>query len=218
MNLSGFNKKELLKMASLKCKHGHSYLEHPNCYLAERGTEKKIGYLDIETGGLNANFNYVLTWVIKTRGIEEYKMGVIDQKNILAFNFDKEILKKLRDALAEYDLIVTYYGTRFDVPFIRTRVLSHKLKFLPFGAVQHKDVYYMVKNRLKLHRSSLESACAIFGIKGKNHIKGNFWMRAVIGDPKSLEYVLDHNKKDCVILEKLHNKLLEYVRDTTRSL
>ncbi|RPI86180.1 MAG: hypothetical protein EHM34_00350 [Nitrosopumilales archaeon] len=217
-NLSQFTKAELLKMANQLCKHKHTYLEHPNCYLKERKIELKIGYFDIESGGLNANFDYMLTWCIKTGGKEEYKEGVITQGEILEYSFDKGIIKELIKALKEYDVIVTYYGTKFDIPFIRTRAMTHKLKFLSFGAVQHKDVYYMVKGRMRLGRSSLDSACAALGIKGKNHIKGNFWMRAKVGDPTALAYVLDHNRKDCQILEKLHLRILEYVKDQSRSI
>jgi len=219
VNLSGFKKTELLKMANQLCKHGHTYLAHPNCYLLEKGKEKKIGYLDIEAGGLAANWDYMLTWCIKTEGKEEYKYGVIHQEDIIPkYIFDKNIIKELIEALKDYDLIITYYGTKYDVPFIRTRAMSHHIKFLGFGSVQHKDVYYMVRNRMRLGKNSLESACATVGIKGKNHIKGNFWMRAKVGDPMALEYVLDHNKKDCQILEKLHKKLEEYVKDQSRSI
>jgi len=218
MNLSGFKKDALIKMAALKCKHGHTYLEHPNCYLKEKLQEKKIGYLDIETGGFKANFDYMLTYCIKTKGKEEYCEGVINREEILNYSFDKKILQKLINDLKKYDVIITYYGTKFDIPFIRTRAMMHKLNFLPFGTIQHKDCYYMVKNKMSLHKNSLDSACAALGIKGKNHIKGNYWMRAVIGDPNALAYVADHNRKDCQILEKLHSRIMEYVKDTTKSI
>jgi len=219
MNLSGYTKKELLKMASTYCKkHRMPYIQHPKCYEREKNKELKIGYFDIEAGGLNANWDYMLTWCIKTKDKDEYRFGVIDQSEILSYDFDRRIVKELIEALSEYDIIITYYGTKYDIPFIRARALSHKIKFLGFGSVQHKDVYYMVRNKLKIHKNSLDSACALVGIKGKNHIKGNFWMRAKVGDREALEYVLDHNKKDCTILEKLHKMLSEYVRDTTRSI
>jgi len=217
-NMSKFSKQELVKMAATKCKHGHTYLEHPNCYLKDKAADLRIGYLDIESGGLNANFDYMLTWVIKTKGKDEYRCGVIDQKDILAFNFDKQILEKLIESLTEYDVIYTYYGTGFDIPFIRSRAMMQKMKFLTFGAMQHKDLYFVVRSKMKLHKSSLDSACAALGIKGKNHIKGNFWMRAKVGDKEALAYVLDHNKKDCQILEKLHEKLQYYYKDTTNSI
>jgi uncharacterized protein YprB with RNaseH-like and TPR domain len=218
VNLSQFSKAELMKMSSKKCKHGHTYIAHPNCYLKEQGKEKKIGYLDIESGGLQANFDYMLTWCIKTRDKNEFKTGCISALDIQNYTFDKRILKELIAALKEYDVILTYYGTKFDVPFIRTRAMMNKLNFLEFGALQHKDCYYMVKMKMRLHRNSLDSACAALGIKGKNHIKGNFWMRAKLGDPIALAYVLDHNKKDCDILEQLHKRLENYVKDSSKSI
>jgi len=218
MNLSGFTKAELIQMAIQHCKHKHSYLTHPNCYITEKRGKKKIGYFDIESGGLTANFDYMLTWVIKTRDKEEYREGCISVLDINNYTLDKRILKELIEALKEYDQIITYYGTKFDIPFIRTRAMMHNLIFLPFGALQHKDCYYMVKMKMRLHRSSLDSACAALGIRGKNHIKGNYWMRAKLGDPVALAYVLDHNRKDCQILEKLHKKLEGFVKDQSKSI
>lgn len=201
-----------------RCKHSHRYCEHPKCFERDVLDTVKVGYLDIESGGLNANFDYMLTYCIKTRDKEEYHYGVITREEILSGEFDKNILKQLIADIEKYDVIVTYYGTRFDLPFTRTRALSYRLRYPEFGSIQHKDVYYIVKSKLKLHRSSLESACAMFGIRGKNHIKGNFWMMAKTGDEVALAYVLDHNKKDCAILEKLHKRLENYSKRTTRSI
>jgi uncharacterized protein YprB with RNaseH-like and TPR domain len=218
VNMNQFSRKELIKMASSTCKHGHKYIAHPNCYLIEQEKEKKIGYFDIESGGLQANFDYMLTWSIKTRDKNEYKTGCISALDIQNYTFDKRILKELIIALKEYDIILGYYSTKFDIPFVRTRALMNKLDFIEFGALLHKDVYYMVKMKMRLHRNSLDSACAALGIKGKNHIKGNFWMKAKLGDPVALAYVLDHNKKDCQILEQLHKRLENYVKDSTKSI
>ena len=218
VNISGFRKEELIKMANQTCKHGHSYLAHPNCYLEEQKKQKRIGYFDIESSGLKANFDYALSWCIKTRGKDEYKTGVISVLDIQNYTLDKRIIKELVEQLKKYDIIVTYYGTGFDFPFIRTRAMMNKIEFLPFGSLQHKDLYYAVKFKMKLHRNSLDSACAALGIKGKNHIKGNYWMKAKLGDPVALAYVLDHNKKDCAILEQLHKRLENYVKDSTKSI
>lgn len=201
-----------------RCGHYHKYCEHPKCFEKDILQKLKIGYFDIESGGLNANFDYMLTYCIKTKGKEEYFEGRINQQDILSFEFDKNILKQLIIDLQKFDVIVTYYGTKFDIPFIRTRAISHKLKFPVFGTIQHKDVYYMAKRLTRCHRTSLDTVCAMFNIKGKNHIKGNFWMMAKVGDEIALNYVADHNRKDCIILEKLHKKLEEYAKMTTNSI
>ena len=56
------NKKELVWLGSHICRHGHTYLEHYNCYLQEKPSiEEKVGFLDIETFGLDADFAVMLT-------------------------------------------------------------------------------------------------------------------------------------------------------------
>lgn len=218
INPHNLKKAELLELLTKRCKHGHLYIEHPNCWREERSKPPKIGYFDIETDGLQANFNYVLTYAIKTRDKDEYYTGCISKQDILSYQLDKRILKKMIDDLLRYDVIITYYGTRFDIPFIRTRALSFGLEFPVFGLVKHKDVYYMVRNKLKLHKNTLESACGILGIRGKNHVKGNFWMRAKHGDEKALAYVMDHNIKDVQITERLHKRLEGFVKETYKSM
>jgi len=218
INWSSLKKNDYVYMATHRCKHKHTYLEHPSCYIKDKMGDLKIGYLDIESGGLKANFDYILTWVIKTKGKNEYKYGKIKKSEINDFTFDKRIVKELIQAMLEYDVIITYYGSRFDIPFIRSRALSHNMLFPEFGTLRHIDVYYMVKTKMCLHKNSLDSACALLDIKGKTHIKGNYWMRAVVGDSVALKYVLDHNLADVKILERLHNKLDRYCKFTNRSI
>ena len=76
----------------------------------------------------------------------------------------------------------------------------------------------MVKRLLKLHKYSLDVATNFLGIHGKNHILGLSWLKARVGDEEGLAYVLDHNKRDVVILEKLHDKLANYMKRTTKSI
>lgn len=218
INPHTLTKTELVELCSKRCKHGHLYIEHPNCWRKEKDKPLKIGYFDIEAGGLHANFDYMLTYAIKTRDKKEFYTGIITKKEIFDCEFDKRLLKQLIDDLLKYDVIITYYGTRYDIPFIRTRSLSWNIDFPVFGVVKHKDVYYMVRNKMCLHRNKLESACAMLGIKGKDHVKGNFWMKACVGDKKALKHVMNHNIKDVIILEKLHKKLERFVKPTVRSI
>jgi uncharacterized protein YprB with RNaseH-like and TPR domain len=195
-------------LATHKCRHGHTYLEHYQCYIDEyQERQPKIGYLDIETTGFEANYHHILTYVIKTGDKNEFCEGVIKKSDLDDFSFDKRLMEDFIRDLRKYNVIYTYYGTKFDIPFVRSRALYHKLDFPIFGVVQHKDVYYMVKRLLKLHSSRLESATKFLGIPGKDHVEGDIWMRARLGDPKALAYVLRHNRKDTTTLEKLHKRL-----------
>jgi len=174
------------------------------------GHEMTIGYLDIESTGFNANIDIMLSWCIKGRGEKEVAGAMITQEELMSDEQDARIVEQLVDEMNKYDVIFTYYGTRFDIPFIRTRALYHKTYFPMYKQKSHKDLYYVVKSKLKLHRSSLMAATEFFGIAGKTRVKPEHWQKARWGNPKALKYVYDHNVADVEILEKLHRKLEEY--------
>jgi len=110
------------------------------------------------------------------------------------------------------------HNTGFDLPFIRSRCLYHGIDFPMFGDIKHLDVYYMVKSKLCISRKSLENACRLIGVKGKTHLDGKYWIKALTGDKKALGYILNHNEKDVEILEKLYNRLIDYVKGTKKSI
>lgn len=203
-----------------RCRHRHLYCEHPACFekeVLEKDGDLVEGYLDIETTGFEANYHHILTYVIKYKGENKYETGQITKKDLDDGIFDKRVCEKLSKDLEKFDVIYTYYGTGFDVPFMRSRCMYWKIPFPEFGKLQHKDVYYMAKRLLKLHRKSLEAATNFLGITGKNHVLGNEWMLARIGNKKGLKYVMEHNIIDCDILEKLHIRLRNYARRMTKS-
>jgi uncharacterized protein YprB with RNaseH-like and TPR domain len=212
-------KAELLKYLTGYCKHRVPYQQHPNCFLRESDFEPKRGILDIEfSSGFVANYGYILTYAIKTLGKREYYSGTITKKDIDLFNFDKNVVKKLVNDLNKYDEIITFFGTKCDIPYIRSRALRYNIDFPLYGFIRHKDIYYLVKHKLRLSSNSLESACQFLGIKGKNHINPNVWLRASHGCEKSIDKVLIHNLKDVRLTEKLYKKLILFSRKSQRSL
>lgn len=209
----------------LRCSHRHTSQTHPQCFQdgkliddAQWWRHIKTGYIDIESTGFKGDFNFMLSWSIYDPKNNHTYYDYITQKDLLTGTFDKRILKSLLNKLSEYDCIVTYYGTKFDVKMIRTRAFSNGLQFPNFGQIKHIDLYYTVKSKLLLSRNSLDSACRLFGIEGKNHLNLNIWIRASIGHKKSIDYVVDHNKRDVKILYELHEKLASQAKFTKRSI
>jgi len=178
------------------------------------GHEISIGYLDIESTGFSANIDIMLSWCLKGRGDKKVSGEYITREEIMSENQDARIVELLVEEMNKYDVVYTYYGTRFDIPFIRTRALYHGTYFPMYKQKSHKDLYYAVKSKLKLHRSSLMAATEFFGIKGKTRVEPKYWQKARWGDKKSLKRIFEHNKADVVILEKLHRKIEEYVCPT----
>jgi uncharacterized protein YprB with RNaseH-like and TPR domain len=123
---------------------------------------------------------------------------------------DESITKSIRDGLHEYDYIVTYNGTRFDMPFLATRLMVNKQPEI--GIVRHIDLYYTVKHKLRLHRSSLQAALeTIFGNTTKSPIIGGIWRKAHQGDTTALNYIVEHCIQDCFELERLFLSLKDKV-------
>lgn len=179
--------------------------------------EERIAFLDIETSGFSANFDYMLSWSIKYLN-GDVKHDVISKRDIDSLKFDKRILESLIKELENIDTVVTYYGQRFDIPFLRTRAMMESLEFPAYGEKRHVDLYFSVKYRMKLGRNTLEQATTALGIEGKNHVLGEEWKRGRVGDKKALKYVLEHNDLDVIILEKLYQKLLPHNKFTRKSL
>ena len=219
------SKKELVWLGSHTCRHGHTYLEHYNCYLQEKPSmEEKIGFLDIETFGLDADFAVMLTWCLKERG-GEIAFDTIKGRDFeehrkakTLFNVDKRITKNLIEEMLKYDRLVTHYGRKFDIKFIRTRAILDGLDFPHFGTIVNDDTYYMSKNKLKIHSNRLDTVVRVCeGKSGKTHLDGNIWIPAVMGDAEAILYILEHNKIDVIELEKAWEKLRIYqgVRNTS---
>lgn len=208
-------KKEMQWLGSHKCKHSHTYLEHYACYLSENPSmEERIGFLDIETSNLDANFGVILSWCIKIKD-NDIIYGLLNDKDFKekeAFKVDKRITKDLINEILTLDRIVTHYGRKFDIPYIRTRALINNLEFPSFGTIVNDDTYYMAKYKLKLNSNRLETiAQTLFGKSEKTHLDGAIWLSAVRGDKKALNYVLEHNKTDVIELEKVWLKLKGFV-------
>ena len=86
--------------------------------------EMKMGYFDIETSNFTANNGHMVSWAIKERGKDDedgLHYDEITQEEILAGRFDLRLVKSVLKAMRKFNILVTYYGTGFDLPFIRTR-------------------------------------------------------------------------------------------------
>jgi len=229
-------KKEKFDPQTLRCIHRHTIEEHPSCFAKglikydfkddrefERLTgvpwyqypDYKIGYLDIETDGLKADFSTMLSWAIKEKG-GAVTTDVITKAELFNGVYDKRLIKSCVDEMKKYAIIVTYYGTRFDIPYLRTKALHYDMEFPGYGELYHFDLYYTVKSKLNLSRKSLDNACDYLGIEGKTPISKDDWRKAKYGDPEALKEVLAHNIPDVEILEKLHDKL-DFVRKWIRT-
>jgi uncharacterized protein YprB with RNaseH-like and TPR domain len=212
-------KDEIIKLYKGRCEHGHDFLSHYNCY---KGANERIGFLDIETTNLDANFGIMLSYAIKDSDSNKIYSGCITAKDIkegTAGDEDYRVVAQCVEDVKRFNKLVTFYGVRFDMPFIRTRAVSLGIEFPSYGTIKHQDVYFLIRNKFKLNSNRLENACRVLlGETDKTKIDYKYWRAASRGDKKALAYVEEHNRFDVLDLEKLYRKVVEYQKPGTNSL
>lgn len=167
-----------------------------------------------------ADYGIMLSYCFKVQGEDTILENQIEAKDLkVKGHEDRELVKSCLRDLAKFDKIVTYYGKRFDAPFLRTRAVMNGLEFPTFGMVKHIDVYDAVRHRFRFRSNRLENACRnLIGKTDKTHLDGPTWRAAYRGDKDALAYVIDHNRKDVTDLEKLYNIVLPFTRKNDTSI
>ena len=217
--IAQLSKQKIVELAHWHCSHKHSGIDHYSCWLREGEPQEKTCILDLETSNLDAPFGILLTWGIKTYGKDEFFINGITKKDLVGDSLDRRLIKECVDKLSEYAVVITYNGTRFDLKWLRAKALHYNLDFPPYGSIRHIDLYFIVKNRLKIGWSSLENACNYLGIAGKTRIDPEPWLSAMTkADTQALEEIIYHNEMDLAITERLFDRLKPYAKIIRRSI
>jgi len=177
---------------------------------------ERVGFLDIETSNLDANWGMILTYCIKDSKTGKILSGQITKADIHKFQDDKtDTVQELK----LFDRIVTHYGRRFDIPFIRTRALICGIPFPAFGSISNDDTWVIARRKLKLNSNRQGTVhTTLFGKSHKTHLNMKYWTAAARGNKKALNYVLKHNKIDVIELEESWNVLKNFVSKTNCSI
>ena len=217
-NIRNTNNNQYNWLRNNSCKHRHKYITHFNCFLKENNIKEKVGYLDIETSNLKANFGVVLCWCImdEDNNILEDWMTL---KDITKGYEDKRVVETCIQTMLQFDRVVGHYSTYFDIPFLRTRALIHGVEFPPFGSLFHTDVWRMARSKLCLHSNRQDAiAESLQGKTVKTRISHPAWRKAMLGNAAAMAEVVDHCEKDIFDLKKNHLTLLPFLRETRTSI
>jgi len=173
----------------------------------------KLAMVDGEMSNLDANFGRLFCFAVKPIGEATKMFSEMDYKKRFPGD-DKLLVEAVRDEMHKYDGWVTWYGRKFDIPFLNTRLIMHLS-----GQLQnrfHIDLWETCRRKLKLHSNRLEAAAIALDVEhSKTHITPSIWCKASAGDKPSLEYIIDHCTKDVLVLEEVYLRLAPYI-DTIR--
>jgi uncharacterized protein len=165
----------------------------------------KIVILDIETTSLEADAGVLVgAGLMSDAGRGEY----LEARRTLE---EKSLLSKLSKRLESYDIMVTWNGRSFDIPFLTTRLMKYGLDPRPVLRKTHIDLADVVKGRLRLTFTYLDHVCDFFEIDRKRGLMGldvpHLYVRAAEGDRKALLSIREHCLDDLRATRQVFLKL-----------
>ncbi len=166
---------------------------------------RKIVIMDLESSSLEADAGIIIgAGLMPVLGRSEYfEARKTSQEKILLTN----LLKRLE----KYDVIVTWAGNGFDVPFLTTRLLKHGLNPRVFLAKTCLDLNEVVKRHLRLTFTYLDHVCEFFNIERRNVLMGLdvpfLYVKAMEGDRSALRRIREHCIDDLRVTRELFLRL-----------
>ena len=221
-NIDGATHDELKWLLTHRCKHHKRFIEHFSCFLKEHHIEERVGFIDIESNGLVADFGVMLSYAILDGATGKIYGRAITKKEITSKVFDKQLVADCITDMKKFDRLVAHYGIgpkKFDINYLRTKAIHYGLKFPKHGELWGTDTHPIAKNKLKLSSNRLDNICmTLLGKTEKTRVVGNLWLRAVQGDVEALTEIYDHNKRDVRDLKRIYDKMSPYIKLTKSSI
>lgn len=158
-------------------------------------------YLDIETDGTAHEESVTL-------------IGLYDGQTFQCLTKGED-LESFRDLISRYSMIVTFFGTGFDIPVLEKRFPGLHLDQI------HLDLCILF--RMTEVRGGLKKIEKEFGIERSPETEGltgydavKLWRDHLRGSSSALERLIAYNREDVVNLEPLMNIAFERIKAATR--
>jgi uncharacterized protein YprB with RNaseH-like and TPR domain len=184
--------------------------------------------LDIETDSLRADFGVVFVIVMKRFGRNDWRTFSIDLSKPDMEKAERSLLNEFRNSDELNDALSTgvihFYGSKFDIPFLNTRLTMHGLPRLP--KLKQLDMWYTVRrvfsDTVSSRRMAYIQSMLHAGDKKapmKSGVAAELWRAVKFKRSESaLAKVITHCRQDIRVLEyqvkSLRNLLPEQVKRT----
>ncbi|HUD82600.1 MAG TPA: ribonuclease H-like domain-containing protein, partial [Candidatus Saccharimonadales bacterium] len=122
---------------------------------------------------------------------------------------DSLTVKAIVQELAKYDIWIAHNGAKFDVPFLRTRLLAHRLP--PLNTPKLVDPVQLARNKLRLSYNSLDRIAEHLGCNSKTKVSQKRWLAATLdGDIAAMDYIVKHCVEDVRTLDQVVGRIKTY--------
>jgi hypothetical protein len=220
-------------IVTYRCKHRHSPLTHPKCYIEHLSGKSdtrrlpKVLIFDIETSPLKAfiwqksvwkaNVGeqqvisewFMLTWSAKWLFGDKIMSDRLTGKEAADEN-DYRIVGSLWKLLDEADIVIAHNGDSFDVPNMNTRFVIHG--YNPPSPYQTIDTLTIARRQFGFTHNNLNALARLFDLPVKLETDFELWKKCVAGEEKALAYMQEYNNGDVDTLEGVYMKLRPWIK------
>lgn len=185
-------------------------------------TKRRRLFFDIETSpniglfweaGYKKNIDY--SNIIKERAIICICYKWEDDKEVGAVHWDakqcdKTMLTKFIKVANQADELIGHNGDRFDLAWIRTRCLFHRIGMFPKYTTI--DTLKVARSSFKFNSNKLNYIADYLGIGQKIKTEFGMWKDIVLHkDKKAMDKMIAYCKKDVILLEKVFKELNNHI-------
>lgn len=115
---------------------------------------------------------------------------------------DEYILRKAFEVMNEADVVITWYGSGHDLPFLNTRLSQLGLYLDP--KIKHIDLYKTARSKMRMSSNSLNAVAKFFGVEEKTKVSMQLWADCWQGNYDSLMTMAAYCRQDCNVLESVY--------------
>ena len=127
---------------------------------------------------------------------------------------DKEMLIKFIKIANQADEIIAHNGDRFDMKWLRTRCIFHRIPMFP--EYKTLDTLKKAKAHFNFNSNKLDYISQFLGVGAKTEHEGySLWLKCMDGDEEAMEKMIEYGDNDVVILEDMYNVLMPYIKHNT---
>jgi len=117
---------------------------------------------------------------------------------------DYSLVKRLVDLSHDADEVVAHHGDGFDVPWIRTRAVFHRITMPDVVTI---DTCKLARNKFYFNSNCLDYLGKLLFNKQKIKTDYTLWIDVMNGEQKALAKMIRYNKRDVVLLREAYKRL-----------
>lgn len=184
----------------------------------------KVLLFDIETSpnvvyawavGYKINLDH--TCIIKEREVicisykwlHEKKVHTLTWDSSKKEDKDKQLLKKFKKIYDSADSVVAHNGKNFDIKWINTRLLHHRLG--PLAPTNVCDTLLEARRVFRFNSNRLDYIAKFIGSQGKDKIGWDCWVKVMEGNKEALKKMSKYCERDILEMEEVYKELQPYI-------